>query len=108
MIQLFDEKLIKGKTVKTSGDLFDYKIIIFTDNTYIVYTTLYESGGVYVSQDKIDLKPNRNNLEYIFDLGLISKEEYNTLNHEFDLEYEQAEEERERREYERLKLKFEK
>lgn len=104
MIQITDLEELVGKTVAKAIDFDEERLgLIFTDDTYLYIRP--RSG--YDGDASLEWDEMPDDDEHKVALGLMTREEYDRLKAEQKIHNEALRQQHERREYERLKAKFE-
>lgn len=71
MKQLINEEELIGKTIKTIAE-DDQLFIVFNEDCFAVFHS--NEGNVHLESDKVDLTPNRYNINLLVQMGIMSPE----------------------------------
>lgn len=104
---LKDEELI-GKIIIRTGYTDTLYVLFFDDKTYAVFQGCgWQSHDIELMDETYSLEPTISNARELHDMGIITDEKRNEIQNQYHADLKIKEDEQERKEYERLKQKFE-
>ena len=113
MLEQLPIKNTAGKTVQNIVSGWQCLALIFADGTFSFIEIEQDEDERHAPQfvdvevDYIGDIVNRLRGDVAVECGILTSEEYTEYRHELDVQHAEANEERDRREYERLKKKYE-
>ena len=114
MKQIKQESELVGKIIEKQGSANNTFALFFKDNTFAIFRGcgsydrgcgLYETDVELMDED-YNLEPNTSNFFDLKDLGTINETEFQKLWHDYNEKEKIKTEEKERLQYEKLKLKY--